>query len=479
MRTREIYLLSPKQLSPETIAVAFAKTSRSPESFRDIAAELSDEKSAKFHEKWVVGYGHASVAEHAVLHIAFENVSRVAIESIESNRLASYTEKSTRYQKWGTDDFTIPPELEDHALKVEYMNTVRMLFQTYADSLAPVRALIEKKTPRRENETEEAWDRRVRSQYVDTCRFLLPAAALANVGMTVNARALEHAIRKMLSHPLLEVRQIGEQVKEVSKAEVPTLVKYADAVPYLIETTKELSHGATESRRGIISPRPRDSVAGNWCTLIDYDREGENKVLAAALYRFSGITFEDALTRAQKMSADERAQLAESLFKHLDRFDEPLRELEYATYTFDFVMDQGAYAEFKRHRMMTQTPQLLTTRLGYAIPRLITEAGFGSAYKAAMEQAAHMYEKLAAFNPQVAQYIVPNGFNRRVLAQFNLRSAYHFCQLRSAPNAHYSIRKIAERVAEELQRVHPLLSAHIDLPEEKWQDVQETYFTAV
>ena len=76
MPEREIYLLSPRALSPETIAVAFAKTSRSPESFRAIAAELSDEKSAQFHEKWVVGYGHASVAEHAVLHIAFENVSR-------------------------------------------------------------------------------------------------------------------------------------------------------------------------------------------------------------------------------------------------------------------------------------------------------------------------------------------------------------------------------------------------------------------
>ena len=54
MPKREIYLLSPKALSPETIAVAFAKTSRAPESFREIAAELNDEKSAKFHEKWVV-----------------------------------------------------------------------------------------------------------------------------------------------------------------------------------------------------------------------------------------------------------------------------------------------------------------------------------------------------------------------------------------------------------------------------------------
>jgi len=58
MPERQIYLLSPKVLSPETIAVAFAKTSRSPESFREIANGLSDETSAKFHERWVVGYGH-------------------------------------------------------------------------------------------------------------------------------------------------------------------------------------------------------------------------------------------------------------------------------------------------------------------------------------------------------------------------------------------------------------------------------------
>ena len=52
-------------------------------SFRKIAAELTAEKSAEFHEKWVVGYGHASVAEHAVLHVAMENVSRLAVETIE------------------------------------------------------------------------------------------------------------------------------------------------------------------------------------------------------------------------------------------------------------------------------------------------------------------------------------------------------------------------------------------------------------
>lgn len=468
MPQREIYLLSPRSLSPETIAVAFAKTSRSPESFRAIAAELSDEKSAQFHEKWVVGYGHASVAEHAVLHIAFENVSRLAIESIEGNRLASYTEKSTRYQKWGPNDFTVPPELEGHPLCAEYVETIRSLFKTYADSLEPVRNLILEQFPRRENEKDEAWDRRIRSKYVDVCRFILPAASLANVGMTVNARVLENTIRKMLSHELEEVRQIGQRVKEVALGETPTLVKYADAVPYLVETCREIR----ELETGDLNDKDQD-----WCGLIDYDEDGEKKVLAAVLYRFGGMSYADAVTHIESLNEEKKANLVDSLLGRLGKFDVPLRELEFSTYTFDLVMDQGAYAEFKRHRMMTQTPQKLTTRLGYATPRLITEAGFGSQYQAAMESAAAVYEKLCQFNPNVAQYVVPNGFNRRVLAQFNLREAYAFCQLRSAANAHFSIRRVAQRVHEEMAHVHPLLTKYMKLHDETWKGVEEGYFT--
>jgi thymidylate synthase ThyX len=470
MPEREIYLLSPRSLSPETIAVAFAKTSRSPESFRAIAAELSDEKSAQFHEKWVVGYGHASVAEHAVLHIAFENVSRLAIESIEGNRLASYTEKSTRYQKWGPNDFTIPPELEGHSLCGEYVDIIRLLFKTYADALEPVRRLIFERFPRRENEKEEAWDRRVRSKYVDVCRFLLPAASLANVGMTANARVLENMIRKMLSHELAEVRQIGEKVKEVALGETPTLVKYAEAVPYLLETCREI---------GELEIRIWNDGNPDWCRLVDYDKDGETKVLAAALYRFGEMGYGDAIAYLEALDEEKKANLAESLLGRLGKFDVPLRELEYSTYTFDLVMDQGAYAEFKRHRMMTQTPQKLTTRLGHATPSLITEADFASQYEAAMESAAMLYEKLYPENPTVAQYVVPNGFNRRVLAQFNLREGYAFCQLRSAANAHFSIRRIAQRIYEEMRRVHPLLTKYMKLHEETWMGVEEGYFTKV
>ena len=499
MPKRQVYLLSPKELSPETIAVAFAKTSRSPESFREIAAELTDQQSAQFHEKWVVGYGHASVAEHAVLHIAIENVSRLAVECIESNRLASYTEKSTRYQRWGpkdllfqlplpeieeieserihpkegVEDFFVPKEFDGHPQKkANYIRVCRYLFDTYAKSLEPVRALIKKFYPPETGESTEAHDRRIRSKYVDSCRFLLPAASFANLGMTANARILEHAIRKMLSHPLEEVKDIGEEIKVVALSEVPTLVKYANPLPHLVETGEVFYQRAHEKHQ---KRKKKLAVKPDWCQLIAFDPEGEIKVLAAALYRFGELSYTDALEKIRSAPEAERENLAESLLAALGDHDSTLRELEHTTYTFDLILDQGGYAELKRHRMMTQTPQIPTTRLGYVVPRHIVEAGFDPHYRSAMEAAGEVYEKLAAWNPNVASYVVPNGYNRRVLLSMNLREAFAFCQLRSAANAHFSMRRVAQRVAEEIKHVHPLLAKYLRLPDEPWQEIDAKY----
>jgi thymidylate synthase ThyX len=463
---RQVYLLDPQSLPPETIAVTFAKTSRSPLSFREIAAELTDEKSAEFHEKWVVGYGHSSVAEHAILHVAVENVSRLAIECLESNRLGSYTEKSTRYQTWNPDSFYIPSELDGHPLRQSYVDACSALFQAYQDSISPVKNVVAERIPPNEGESERRWDQRVRSEYVDACRFFLPAASLANVGITMNARALEHAIRKLLSHPLEEVRSVGVEIKRVSQAEAPTLVKYADAVPYLDQVREALLAAAPEA----------ELPAEDWCQLVRYDHDAEKAVFASALYRYSGISYAQAVQAVDQMAVEEQKLIAESLLGRLDRHDIPLRELEHAFYTFDVTLDQGAYFELKRHRMMTQTPQELTTRLGYAMPRLIIAAGLETEFERAMHMAADLYEALHAFNPAVASYIVPNAYNRRVLLTLNLRSAAHLVNLRTAPNAHFSIRRAAHRMAEQIKQVTPLLGSYLTQPDgETWQQVEQEH----
>lgn len=465
---RRVYLLDPKRLSQETIAVAFAKTSRSPESFKEIAQELSEEKSAEFHEKWVVGYGHSSVAEHAVLHVAIENVSRLAVETLESSRLASFTEKSTRYQKWDPNHFFIPDELEGHLLRERYVSTCRMLFENYLQSLDRLREATALSFPRKEGESEVAWDRRIRTAYVDAGRFYLPACAVSNVGMTVNARELEYAISKMISHPLAEVQALGNELKEVAQREVPTLIKYAHEIPYLVNLGNQLEP----------SPKLEDtSLPTDWCHIVHSEPDIEERILAAALFRFGFHSYTQYLEAVKGFSLEEKERLIEGLTAEIGRHDQPIREFEHGSFTFEIVLDQGAYAELKRHRMSTQTPQALIPFLGFAVPALIAKAGLEMEYGSAMRQAFDTYQEIAAFNPWVASYVIPNAFNRRVLMTMNLRSACHLIHLRTAPNAHFSIRRIAAKIAEEVQQKVPTFAKPLGIePQESWQDIERTYF---
>src|SRR3990172_4136774 len=216
--TRRIYPLDPQELTEEQIAVAFAMTSRRPEPFDEMAREVSQEKAAQFHERWVLNYGHASVAEHAVLHMAVENISRLACDTLEDNRLASYTEKSSRYQVLDADAYHIPKELDGHPLHQLYVDTCDALFAAYQRLVEGLRQYLPTVRPRlSDHERDSGYNLRIRREATDTARFLLPAATLTNVGVTMNARSMEHAIRKLLSSDLSEEQEIGELLKEESK----------------------------------------------------------------------------------------------------------------------------------------------------------------------------------------------------------------------------------------------------------------------
>jgi thymidylate synthase ThyX len=462
----QVYLLDPQKYSPETIAVAFAKTSRSPESFKTIADELNDAKSAEFNEKWVVGYGHSSVAEHAVLHVAVENISRLATECLESNRLASYTEKSTRYQTWNADAFFIPNELSDAAPRQEYIDTCHHLLDTYLRFIPLVNAALKKEHPAAADESAQAYERRIRSMTTDVCRFLLPSSVLANVGMTINARALEHALTKMLSNPLDEVRMVGQAIKSCAVEQIPTLLKYANAEGYL-----------TCAEEKFRLPEPVDRKLSTWCCLVGHDLKAEDRILAACLFRFNELSYEQILKQLETYKPDEKVSLVKNLFECDNRHFDPLRELEHAVVTIEMSVDQGAFYEIKRHRMMTLTPQRLTADLGYAVPLAIEQAGLTNEYHDCMERVQKSYHHIAEVNREAAAYVIPNAYHRSFLMTSNLRSLLHFIKLRSAANAHFSVRRAAQQMALELQKAYPIFAPFFSTEvHETVEDIETEYF---
>ena len=97
-----------------------------------------------------------------------------------------------------------------------------------------------------------------------------------------------------------------------------------------------------------------------------------------------------------------------------------------------------------------------------------------------MEKARAAHDVMEKWNPSVASYVVPNAFNRRILLQFNLRSGEHFVALRSASNAHFSLRRLAQRMAEQIKAAAPLLGAYLRTnPAETWQQIESDHFSQV
>ncbi len=472
----DVYVI--KNLPPEVVAVLFAYVSRSPASFRENLLKLikskdldigelvsvySDmgvnyaearEKARKFHEKWVVGYGHSSVAEHAVASVAIENVSILATKAIEDTRLASFTEKSTRYQVFDREKYYKPGNVMKSESGGLYKKTCENLFDLYIEIMPKLTGYFREKHPKPKGMDDKIYENISKARACDVARYVLPASTLTNLGMTVNARSLEHMIRKLLSHPLKEMNGIGTGIREEVLKIIPTLVKYADLNPYIIETGRVM-----ESLYGGFEPEKNEK--NRPVTLVGYDRDAENKLVSSIIYRYSHRPYEDILAKVSEMGGKEKEKVFGEYLKRMGAHDPPMRELEHVYYTFDILVDYGAFRDIQRHRICTQTNQELTTTHGYDIPEEIEKIGYGEKFREAMKSAEHAFERLRKRFPKEAQYVVPLAFRKRTLFTWNLRELYHFIKLRSGKEGHISYRRIAWDVYNEVKRVHPVLAKYI------------------
>ena len=456
--SRRIYPLNPQDLTEEQLAVVFAMTSRRPEPFDEIANQVSQEKAAKFHERWVLGYGHASVAEHAIIHMAVENVSRLACDSLEDNRLASYTEKSSRFQVLPQGYYHVPAELHGKAsLKELYISTCNELFETYRQMIDRTLAHLREIHPQQEGERDSTYNVRLRREATDSCRFLLPAATLTNVGVTMNARLLEHAISKLLSSELSEERDLGEELRTKGREITPTLIKYAQENEYLMASMEQ-----QKDRSASLQDSHGDEVE---VALVHWDTQAELKLAAALLYRFANLSYSQVLHLVESMDQPSLQSVIAACLEKLGPHDAPVRELEFVDYTFELVMDYGAYREFKRHRMQTYISQPLTVNNGYLTPPLVLEAGLAEEFAQAMERVGESFRWLYEYSPVVAQYLATHAHKRRILAKMNLRECYHLFKLRTQPQAHFSIREPIDKAMRLAVETHPHLFKHLKLRE--------------
>jgi len=455
---------------PEVVKGAlFARYSRSDKSLRrlfldefvgdlDLTGDLTVDatvglqRAEELYARVFFEYGDDSVAQLGGVHLACEQASNLLTKVLEWGRLMAYLEQSTRYIPYdsrlqGRYRYLRPSEVCESRLGARYVADMDAIFDTYSAMLPDVLEWARERFPKDPADSDFVYKQTIKAKACDAVRGVLPAATLSNVGIYGTGQAYEAMLLRMRAHPLPEARTYAQLMLDELLKVIPSFLARVDRPDRGGAWTAYL-HDTQESTNAVVSrifeTEPEVPTADE-VTLVDWDPEGEDKVLAAICYPHTHLSESQLLERVRRMPADDRVAIMTAYVgDRTNRRHKPGRAFERTGYRFDILGDYGAFRDLQRHRMLTIEWQNLSPRHGYELPDAVIDAGVTARFDDAMERSAALHDVLAADVPHQAAYAVALGYRVRYVMQMNAREAMHLCELRSSPQGHPTYRRIAQ-----------------------------------
>ncbi len=462
---------------PEVVKGAlFARYSRSPKGLRrllvdefidpDVSAasggRAGEARAEALFDRVLAEYGDDSVAQLGGAHIAVEGASNLLTKVLQWGRLASYLEQSTRYIRFtdrpgGEYRYHRPQEvMADPAAAEAYVRTLDGAFEVYGRLIPLLIAHFDRAVPPDPDTPPEARARAIGARALDALRGLLPAATTANVGIFASGQAYEALLLRLMAHPLPEARRCGEAMLIELRKVIPAFLTRVDREDRGVAQAAYLRNTA-EATAGVAREAWGEGVEGPdgpAVRLVDFDPDGEARVVAHALWPDSGRSLPEVMRAARAMVGEERARVLEVYAgSRGDRRHRPGRALEATTYAFEVVCDYGAYRDLQRHRLLSLQAQPLTPRLGYDLPDEVGEAGGADEYARSQQACVALHDALAGDHPAEAAYAVTLAHRVRFTMVMNAREAMHVAELRSQPQGHASYRWVAQEIHRQIAEV--------------------------
>lgn len=429
MTKSEVFCLTNQDgnlLDPALQATALAKYSRSPDSAKIILQGLDKEKADHFQSKWVVQYGHNSVAELATIPICFENVSIIASKFIESWQRPGFSEKSTRYQKFSSDSFITPPGSSETMKEF-----CKRFYQAYDDFYEEMFEICS-------NKMQGESERVIRARVFDNLRYLLPAGTGTNIGMVANLRDIRDMITQLTGHENPEFVDIGNKLRKAAESVCLPLIRHTDPDNFQIPIE---DFGQLPSFYNVDEPVP----------YVDLKPPFNN----------------DFLTHGKQVTADFMSKLSHYYHMTHEEFDKHMEKrpswsqvpdiFKTIDLEFEIMMDYGAYRDLQRHRRCSQFAERLNSFYGYMVPDDIIGTSLETKYRQVMESVTAYSDESVDGNNDLLQYIVPLGYNHRSIFIMDMKELYYIVELRTKPQGHISYRRIAYMMYEAAKTVYPEL----------------------
>jgi thymidylate synthase ThyX len=418
---------------------------------------LNNQRAQAFYSKWLSQYGDDSIAQITGTHVIVWGISQVAMKFIEDQRVGlEPIEKSTRYVNFGTKVdghylYYVPrPDLERAGLLSEYTLVMDRLFDTYVNLLGPLQSWLKQNFEEKESILEK--------KAFDTLRGLLPMATLGQVAFRGNAQAFEYLINRTAKHPLGELRWFASDLKRELDKEIPSLLlrvsddKSGEYQHYLNRRYQNVRNTVRNVRS---EPASRADVR-----LVEFDPDSLPKIAAGIIFQQTHASWATALDTARALDETGMRELFENYMpKRPARWYKVGRAFENAYLRFEIVMDIGSYRDLHRHRMMTQERQLFSTAHGYSVPAEIEQSGLAAPYQDALEEAAGLFRKLEAIDPDLAQYAVPLAYRMRFYQWQNFRQLFWEAELRTVSQGHPDYRFIEQEKYRLVKEKFPLIAS--------------------
>lgn len=427
----EVFVLTDENgqlLSPIRQAATFAKYSRAPESARELAKQTTELGAEKFQTKWLVNFGHSSIAELATLPVAFEGVSFIASKAIEAWQRPGVAEKSTRMQKFDRASLYVPDGIEDQWLS--------QLLPLAHDCLALYERLVVDQDLREVLGRERGVDGKALDREVfDVVRYLLPAGCRTNLGICACPRDISDMIATFTGSPNPELRTIGAQLAEATSSLGGPLIRHTEPNAWVNEVP--------EAKPAMFVP------------YIVSHTETEFWVWLKAAYGWSSI------------------DLAEYMNRRPERHPAP-KLFRYMTMRYYTTIDYGAYRDLQRHRRMEQYTGLLTNELGYSMPPgSKCNCMVRSRIRRVLEQFRRVSWPTDPVQRILCQYLVPLAFRLPWYIKMDLEQLYYLVELRTQEAGHESYRRVAFEMMDFAAQEWPFLTQWIrprgPRPEGAWQ----------
>ena len=274
----------------------------------------------------------------------------------------------------------------------------------------------------------------------------------------------------MFSSGLYELQDLGNNLFEELEKYIQPFIKrskdkYSIAYREYLTKTKDSINQFLNSEFQSKENDNNNIINSNSVNLLSFisNKDAEIKLASSILHQYCKDTTMTFLLDFVNSISDEKRHEIIRLYTQFrqNRRHRPGRAFESIDYSFELLTNYGTFRDLHRHRIMTISRQLLSTKYGFDIPGEILGLGIEKDYKDCMYLSNDVYNIISKKMLDESQYVVNFAYRYPYFMKMNLREACHLIELRTTPQGHPDYRRVCQKLYSLIKKVNPVISEGI------------------